>query len=179
LATVEQALKDEDAAERRRLINEVYTGTLGDGVKAMIELEKEWQMANPKAPKYSRIRMEQSFDGPQFPASRLRRIGAPGTMIEQARVRFNALQGIEKEASAAQFDAMSDQELRAEVEGFTQESDPMPNVAESTIPQVMSWVGDSKARAQKALESERTREDRSEGRGRSTLIANLNKIING
>jgi hypothetical protein len=179
LATVEQALRDENAAERRRLINEVYTGTLDDGVRAMIALEKEWQMANPKAPKYSRVRMEQSFDGPQFPASRLRRIGAPGTMIEQARMRFDALQGIEKEASAAQFDAMTDQELRAEVEGFTQESDPMPNVAESKIPQIMSWVGDNKARAAKALESERTREDRNEGSSRSTLIASLTKIVNG
>ena len=100
-------------------------------------------------------------------------------MIEQARMRFDALEGIEKEASAAQFDAMTDKELRAEVEGFTQESDPMPEVAKSTIPQVMAWVGDNKTRAQKALESERTREDRNEGSGRSTLIASLTKIVNG
>lgn len=179
LGSVEQALGDENAAERRRLIKEVYVGTLADGVQAMIALDKEWQMANPKAPKYSRMRMEQVFDGPQFPASRLRRIGAPGTMIEQARMRFDALEGIEKEASAAQFDAMTDQELRAEVEGFTQESDPMPEVAQATIPQVMAWVGESKARAQLALDSERTREDRNEGRGRSTLISSLTKIVNG
>jgi hypothetical protein len=55
----------------------------------------------------------------------------------------------------------------------------MPEVAKSTIPQVMAWVGDNKARAQKALESERTREDRNEGSGRSTLIASLTKIVNG
>lgn len=178
-ATVERALKDAHANERRRLIAEVYTGTLDDGVRAMIELEKEWQMGNPKAPKYSRIRVEEAFDGPEFPASRLRRIGAPGSMIAQARMRFDALEGVEKEASAAQFDALSDKELRAEVEGFTQESDPMPKVSESTIPTILKWVGDSKARAAKALESERTREDRNEGSGRSTLIASLTKIVNG
>lgn len=164
---------------------------------------------NPYAPfarTYERRREEL---GPQFPLNRMRRIGASTAVIEQARKVWDSMESDEEQfAASEQFSAMSDMELRKAIESDALEEvakpepvvevqvepaaeaeaapvaedvepEPVDHLSGKTIPEIMDWVGDDKDRAEATLGHERHREDRNEGRSRSTLIKQLKNVIDG
>lgn len=146
-------------------------------------------MTDPFKPKRTIQPVAQQDPGPQFPLERLKRIGASTAMVQEIRKTWDEMDEIEQEASASQFEGMSDAELREEIESFNKdrtspmEAPKVPNFDDMTIPEVMAWVeapeGDAKERAKLALKVERRLEDNSEGKGRKTLITKLKKVVNG
>jgi hypothetical protein len=159
----------------QRVIPKVYAYTDGKAAeraaKAILELGDEM---DPYKPRRRAEVPDRQPDPPQFPLARLRRIGASSTEIMKAREVWDSMESNEERyASAAEFDAMSDVDLRAAL----QEQQEAPKFSEMTIPQVLDHVGSSRQRAQQALDAERAREEANEGRARSTLITALQRII--
>jgi hypothetical protein len=158
----------------RSVIEKVYAYTDGKAAeraaKAILELGDEM---DPYKPRRRAEVPDRQPDPPQFPLARLRRIGASSTEIMKAREVWDSMESNEeREASAAEFDAMSDVDLRKAL----LESEPVPNFTEMNVPEVLDWVGKSRERAEAALNQERAREQAKEGKARTTLISSLKKI---
>lgn len=167
----------------RDTIEKVYRYCDGQAAKRAVQAVLEMgdqQMAQPGDP-YRPTRSGTTPPPPkptppQFPLTRLRRVGASTAEIEAARAVWDSMGSEEEqEAAAAEFAEMSDVELRDTL----REQEDTPDLNAMTIPQVLDWVGNSKRRAQVALDVERAKEDAAEGKGRKTLIAALKRVLNG
>lgn len=157
-------------------IKEVYHSTDGKAAEraAQAILELGATMTDPYRPRRVSQIPERKPDPPQFPLARLKRIGASTREIEAARGVWDSMDSPEEQfAAAEEFSAMGDVELRAAL----QEQKTTPDFNAMTIPEVMDWIGSSKAKAQIALDNERAREGSDEGDGRKTLINKLKRMI--
>lgn len=166
---------EEYAYPFRSVIEQVYAYTDGQAAKraaqAILELGADMDPYKPKRRAEAPARQPEQ---PQFPLARLQRIGASTKEIQNARAVWDSMDSQEEQfAAASEFDAMSDVELR----GALQESEEVPDFNAMTIPKVLDWVGNSKHRAQIALDQERSREGSDEGDGRKTLINKLKRIL--
>lgn len=151
------------------ITEKVYTATDGNAAAraaaAILELGADM---DPYRPKRKAQIPERKPDPPQFPLSRLRRIGASTAEVQKARGIWDSMESEEEQFAAADaFAELSDVDLRMALQ---EQQEPI-DFSGMTANQILEAVGSDKFRARMALEAEGSD-------GRKTLKARLERIIN-